>query len=213
MNTYADNFIKLAIDKKALLFGEFILKSKRPSPYFFNMGMLSDGDSFKLIGDAYAKTILDHQLEFDMLFGPAYKGLPLATTTSISLSQQGYNYPVCFNRKEAKAHGEGGNLIGAPLKGRVLILDDVITAGTAFRESKALVESQGATVSGLVIALDRMEKMADQLSAVEHLKQQYHIPVISLISLQSLIQYLSRTEPQQAKILQAHYQTYGAQNL
>jgi orotate phosphoribosyltransferase len=192
MQTYQEEFIQLAIEHNALTFGDFTLKSGRKSPYFFNTGLFYDAKAIKKLGEFYAQAILHAGIEFDVLFGPAYKGIPLVTTTGIALCNFGKNYPLTFNRKEKKDHGEGGNLIGAPLENqRVLILDDVITAGTAFYESKALIESQNATLAGVVIALDRQEKRDNNpLSALQEIQQKEKIPVISLITLEHLISYL-----------------------
>ncbi len=174
MKAYQQEFLSLAISKQVLRFGEFTLKSGRLSPYFFNAGLFDDGDSLNAVSQCYAQRILDSGLGFDMLFGPAYKGIPLATGAAIALSRQGRNVPVAFNRKEAKSHGEGGTLIGAQLKGRVLIIDDVITAGTAIRESIEIIRAQGAEVAGIVIALDREEVGKDSaLSA----SQEIHAPI------------------------------------
>lgn len=190
MHPYQQQFLALAIRKQVLRFGEFTLKSGRLSPYFFNAGLFDDGDSLNRISEAYAARIIDCGVHFDMLFGPAYKGLPLATGAAIALARQGRNVPVAFNRKEAKSHGEGGSLIGAPVKGRVLIIDDVITAGTAIRESIDIIRSQAAQVAGIVIALDRQEKGKDSaLSASQEIQQQFSVPVFSIVGLGDLLAY------------------------
>lgn len=192
LKTYQQAFIQLAIESNVLTFGEFTLKSGRQSPYFFNAGLFYQSEAIKKLGEFYAAAIIEAQLEFDVLFGPAYKGIPLATSAGIALSQHGKNYPITFNRKEKKDHGEGGNLIGAPLADqRVLILDDVITAGTAFYESKQLVESNQGSLAGVIVALDRQEKRdGSALSALQEIQQK--IPVISLITFDHLIHYLQQ---------------------
>ena len=158
MSDFRQEFIEFAISRDVLCFGEFKTKAGRLSPYFFNAGLFNDGDALRKLGQFYAKAILAAQLPFDMLFGPAYKGIPLVSTVSIALAELGYNYPFCFNRKETKDHGEGGNLVGAPLHGRVLIVDDVISAGTSVGEAIGYIRTSRATPGGVVIALDRMER-------------------------------------------------------
>ena len=168
MQQYQLTFIDLALRRDALRFGKFTLKSGRESPYFFNAGLFSDGEASHLLGRCYAAAIVHSALAFDMLFGPAYKGIPLATATAVALAaEHGRNVPYAFNRKEAKNHGEGGNIVGTPLKGRVLIVDDVITAGTAVRESLELIRAAGATPVGVALALDRQERGSGALSAVQ----------------------------------------------
>jgi len=188
---FSRDFIQLACDRGVLRFGEFITKAGRKSPYFFNAGLFNDGASFGRLCDFYARAIVASRLEFDMLFGPAYKGIPLVAGTAMKLAEMGHNVPFCFNRKEAKDHGEGGSLIGAPLAGRVLILDDVISAGTSVRESVAIIDQHGATTGGVVIALDRMERGQGELSAVQEVRRQYGVPVVSVANLSDLIGYLS----------------------
>lgn len=203
MKAYQQEFLSLAIGKQVLRFGEFTLKSGRLSPYFFNAGLFDDGDSLNAVSQCYAQRILDSGLGFDMLFGPAYKGIPLATGAAIALSRQGRNVPVAFNRKEAKSHGEGGSLIGAALKGRVLIIDDVITAGTAIRESIEIIRTQGAEVAGIVIALDRQEKGKDsELSASQEIRAQHGVPVVSVVGLDDLLAFSER-DPLLAQYRQA----------
>ncbi len=212
MKAYQQEFLSLAIGKQVLRFGEFTLKSGRLSPYFFNAGLFDDGDSLNAVSRCYAQRILDSALDFDMLFGPAYKGIPLATGTAIALSQQGRNVPVAFNRKEAKSHGEGGTLIGAALKGRVLIIDDVITAGTAIRESIELIRAQGAEVAGIVIALDREEVGKDStLSASQEIRDQYGVAVISVAGLNDLLAFSERDAglAQYRQALQNYRNQYG----
>jgi orotate phosphoribosyltransferase len=190
MSDFRQAFIEFAIDRNVLCFGEFKTKAGRMSPYFFNAGLFNDGESLRKLGQFYAKAIIAAALPFDMLFGPAYKGIPLVSAIAIALAEMGHNYPFCFNRKEAKDHGEGGELVGAPLAGRVLIVDDVISAGTSVRESVNLIHASGATPSGVVIALDRMERGSGQLSAVQEVKKTHDIPVTSIVDLNSLINYL-----------------------
>lgn len=189
MNT-AQQFIEFAVQQEVLRFGEFKTKAGRMSPYFFNAGLFNDGDSLRQLGQFYAKAIVAAQLPLDMLFGPAYKGIPLVSTIAIALAEMGHNYPFCFNRKEAKDHGEGGVLVGAPLKGRVLIVDDVISAGTSVRESVELIQVSGAMPGGVVIALDRMERGIGELSAVQEVQQMHGLSVTSIINLDDLVEYL-----------------------
>jgi len=190
MTDFRQEFIEFAIARKVLCFGEFKTKAGRLSPYFFNAGLFNDGEALQKLGQFYAKAIIAAGVEFDMLFGPAYKGIPLVAAIAIALAQQGRNVPFCFNRKEAKDHGEGGSLIGAPLQGKVLIVDDVISAGTSVRESVELIRQHGATPQGVAIAIDRMERGSGALSAVQEVSQSYAIPVISITNLDSLIGYL-----------------------
>jgi orotate phosphoribosyltransferase len=187
---FSQDFIAFACDKGVLRFGEFKTKAGRLSPYFFNAGLFDDGASLARLCDFYADTILAADIPHDMLFGPAYKGIPLAAGTAIALARRGRNLPFCFNRKEAKDHGEGGTLIGAPLAGRVLILDDVISAGTSIRESVEIIKAAGATPAGVVIALDRQEKGQGELSAVQEVERSYGLPVVAVASLADLIGYL-----------------------
>lgn len=212
MKAYQQEFLSLAISKQVLRFGEFTLKSGRLSPYFFNAGLFDDGDSLNVVSQCYAQRILDSGLAFDMLFGPAYKGIPLAAGAAIALSRQGRNVPVAFNRKEAKNHGEGGSLIGARLQGRVLIIDDVITAGTAIRESMEIIRAQGADVAGIVIALDRQEKGKDsELSASQEIRAQYGVPVVSVVGLDDLLAFSERDPAlaQYRQALQNYRNQYG----
>ena len=190
MTDFKQEFIEFSISRDILRFGEFKTKAGRLSPYFFNAGLFNDGDSLRKIGQFYAKAILTAQLPFDMLFGPAYKGIPLVSAISITLSEVGNNYPFCFNRKEAKDHGEGGNLIGSPLSGKVLIIDDVISACTSIREAVDFICAAGAKPCGVIIALDRMEQWYNGLSAIQEIKKMYDIPVISIINLDDLMTYL-----------------------
>jgi orotate phosphoribosyltransferase len=195
MHDYQREFLDTAIACQALRFGEFTLKSGRISPYFFNAGRFDNGHALDIIGRSYASTLAAAGLSFDMLFGPAYKGLPLATALSVALwRDMRRNVPVAFNRKEAKDHGEGGILIGAPLAGRVLIVDDVITAGTAIRESVQLIRGAGAEPCGVVIALDRQERGRDTLSAADEVRQSLGLPVVAVAGLDDLLAYLHRDE-------------------
>jgi orotate phosphoribosyltransferase len=192
MTDFRHQFIEFAIQKQVLRFGEFITKAGRKTPYFFNTGLFDDGDSLRKLGQFYAKAILESGLEFDILFGPAYKGIPLVASIAIALSEAGRNVPFSFNRKEAKDHGEGGVIVGASLRGRVLIVDDVISAGTSIRESVEIIRVNGATPCGVFIALDRQERGAGPLSAVQEVERNYDIPVRSIASLAILIEYLQK---------------------
>lgn len=190
MSDFRQEFIEFAIHRNVLCFGEFKTKAGRMSPYFFNAGLFNDGDSLRRLGQFYAKAILAAQLPFDMLFGPAYKGIPLVSAITIALAESGHNHSFCFNRKEAKDHGEGGSIVGAPLAGRVLIVDDVISAGVSVRESVELIRAAGATPCGVVIALDRMERGSGEMSAVQEVQHAYGIPVVSIVNLDSIMHYL-----------------------
>jgi orotate phosphoribosyltransferase len=190
---YQSEFIDLCVQLGVLKFGHFKLKSGRESPYFFNAGLFNSGASISAVGRAYAAAVAASPLKFDMLFGPAYKGIPLVTITAAALAEgHGRNLPFAFNRKEAKDHGEGGNIVGSPLKGRVLIVDDVITAGTAIRESIDIIAKAGATPAGVLLALDRQERAADsQFSAVQEVQNQHAIAVISVLTLGDLMEHIS----------------------
>ncbi|MBA2658161.1 MAG: orotate phosphoribosyltransferase [Nitrosospira sp.] len=190
MSDFREEFIEFAISRNVLCFGEFKTKAGRMSPYFFNAGLFNDGLSLRKLGQFYAKAILAAQLPFDMLFGPAYKGIPLVSAITIALAESGYNYPFCFNRKEVKDHGEGGNLVGAPLAGRVLIVDDVISAGISVRESVNHIRVSGAIPCGVIIALDRMERGHGELSATQEIQNTYKIQVSSIINLKDIANYL-----------------------
>jgi orotate phosphoribosyltransferase len=187
---YRQEFIRFTIDRNALRFGEFKTKAGRLSPYFFDAGLFFEGAALKRLAQFYAKAILASGLQFDMLFGPAYKGIPLAAAVAIALADAGRDTSYSFNRKEAKDHGEGGNVIGATLRGRVLIVDDVISAGTSVRESVNLIRGSNAIPCGVAIALDRMERGAGELSAVQEVERSYNIPVISIARLEDLVGYL-----------------------
>jgi len=188
MQPYQRDFLDLALARNALRFGEFTLKSGRVSPYFFNAGTFDSGAALAQIGAAYAQASIDSTVAFDMLFGPAYKGIALAAATAIALAaRHGRDVPVAFNRKEAKAHGEGGSVIGAPLAGRVLVVDDVITAGTAIRQSLELIHASGATAAGVLIAIDRQERGQTQRSAAQEVEAEFRIPVIAIARLDELL--------------------------
>ena len=188
---FRQDFIRFALAEKVLCFGEFQTKAGRLSPYFFNAGLFNHGSALRRLAEFYAKAILTSGVGHDMLFGPAYKGIPLVAAISIALDEWGKDLPYAFNRKEAKDHGEGGNVIGAPLTGSVLIVDDVISAGTSVRESVETIRQAGARPCGVAIALDRMEKGTGELSAVQEVRQTYGIPVISIASLDDLVAYLA----------------------
>ena len=188
--SFRKDFIAFALQRQVLRFGEFTTKAGRRSPYFFNAGLFNDGESLHRLGEFYAKAILDSGIEFDQLFGPAYKGIPLVTAAAVGLAGKGRNVPISFNRKEPKDHGEGGVIIGAPLSGRVLIVDDVISAGTSVRESVGLIHAAGAVACGVVISLDRMERGLGELSAVQEVRQSLALPVASIATLDDLMGYL-----------------------
>jgi len=193
MQPYKTKFIELALDVGALKFGEFELKSGRISPYFFNSGMFATGQAAATLGRCYAQAAVEAGVEFDTIFGPAYKGIPLAALTAAALADQhGRNIPYCFNRKEAKAHGEGGAIVGSSVSKKVLIVDDVITAGTAIREAIDIIGAAGGAVSGVLLALDRQEKGTGELSAVQEVQQAAGIPVFSIIELADLITHLQK---------------------
>ena len=217
MQQYQLTFIDLALRRAALRFGRFTLKSGRESPYFFNAGLFSDGEAAAVLGRCYAAAIVASGLAFDMLFGPAYKGIPLATATAIGLSlDRGLYVPYAYNRKEAKGHGEGGNIIGAPLRGRVLIVDDVITAGTAVRESIGLIRAAGAQAVGVALALDRQERGQGALSAVQELEESQGLRCVSIVTLEDVIEALSappvgcaRVSDVQVTALRAYRERFG----
>ena len=214
MSQFRQDFIRFAIEQEVLRFGAFQTKAGRLSPYFFNAGLFDDGDSLKHLTQFYAQAILTSKIPFDMLFGPAYKGIPLAAGTVIALAEQGRNVPFCFNRKEAKDHGEGGSTVGAELQGRVLIIDDVISAGTSVRESVELICAAGATPCGVVIALDRMERGQSELSAVQEVQRNYGIPVVAIATLDDLLGYLQdhAVMVQNLQAVQSYRDCYGVKN-
>ena len=218
MHQYQLTFIDLALSRDALRFGHFALKSGRESPYFFNASLFSDGEALATLGKCYAAAIVHSGIRFDMVFGPAYKGIALAVATVVALSaEHGRCVPYAFNRKEAKDHGEGGRIVGAPLQGRVLIVDDVITAGTAVRESLEIIRAAGAQPAGVALALDRQERGQGDSSAVQELEQQQGLQCVSIVTLADLIEALSRPLAGRARIsaeqltaLRAYQQRYGA---
>jgi orotate phosphoribosyltransferase len=212
MEKYQHDFIQLAIKHQALCFGEFTLKSGRVSPYFFNAGRFQTGSALAELGRYYAAAVIDAGIDFDLVFGPAYKGIPLAATTAIALADHYQrDLPYCYNRKEAKDHGEGGTLVGAPLQGKILIVDDVITAGTAVREVMSIIEAAGAKPAAVLIGLNRQEKGKGELSAIQEVEQNFGIPVVSIIKLEHVIAYLGTLPDQQemVKNIQAYRAAYG----
>jgi len=212
MQKYQQDFIKLALKHQALGFGSFTLKSGRTSPYFFNAGKFQTGAALAELGRHYAAAIAASGLDFDLIFGPAYKGIPLAATTAVALADQHQqDYPYCFNRKEAKNHGEGGSLVGAPLAGRVLIIDDVITAGTAVREVMSIIQDAGAKPAAVLIGLNRQERGQGESSAIEEVEKEYGIPVISIIKLEDIVRYLEAESNEQEKVaaIEAYRAEYG----
>ena len=212
MKAYQREFIEFALSKQVLRFGEFTLKSGRTSPYFFNAGLFNTGGDLARLGRFYASALVDANIDFDLLFGPAYKGIPIATTTAVALADHhNQDLPYCFNRKEAKTHGEGGSLVGSPLEGKIMLVDDVITAGTAIRESMEIIKAHGAELSGVLIALDRQEKGKGELSAIQEVERDFGTKVISIVTLTDLITYLEE-KPEMADSLATikQYQTdYG----
>jgi orotate phosphoribosyltransferase len=210
MHAYQRDFIRFAIERGVLRFGEFTLKSGRTSPYFFNAGLFNSGSALAQLGRFYAAAVVESGISFDVLFGPAYKGIPLATTTAVALAEHHQlDVPYCFNRKEAKAHGEGGSLVGSPLAGNILIIDDVITAGTAIREVMQIISSHGAKAAGVLIALNRQERGNGALSAIQEVERDFGIPVVSIVSLDQVLEYLS-DDPQLKQHLPA-VEAYRAQ--
>ncbi|ACE85957.1 orotate phosphoribosyltransferase [Cellvibrio japonicus] len=214
MEKYQSDFIQLAIKHQALCFGEFVLKSGRTSPYFFNAGRFQTGSALAELGRHYAAAITAAGVDFDVVFGPAYKGIPLAAATAIALADEfGRDLPYCYNRKEAKDHGEGGTLVGAPLKGRILIVDDVITAGTAVREVMGIIQQAGAQPAAVLIGLNRQEKGRGELSAIQEVEQNFGVPVISIINLNHIIHYLEHQPGQAALVdrIKSYRATYGVE--
>ncbi|WP_019029671.1 orotate phosphoribosyltransferase [Colwellia piezophila] len=191
MKDYQREFIEFAIEKQVLRFGEFTLKSGRVSPYFFNAGMFKTGGDLARLGRFYAASLMDAKIDFDLIFGPAYKGIPIATTTTVALyDHHNLDVPYCFNRKEAKTHGEGGSLVGADLEGKIMLVDDVITAGTAIRESMEIIKAHGAQLSGVLIALDRQEKGQGELSAIQEVERDFGTQVASIVTLGDVVTFL-----------------------
>ena len=216
MQDFQREFIEFSLERQVLRFGDFTLKSGRRSPYFFNTGLFNSGASLARLGGYYARTLLESWAAFDMLFGPAYKGIPLASATAVALAERfGRDVPYCFNRKETKDHGEGGITLGAPLAGRVLIIDDVISAGTSVNESVALIRAAGAEPVGVVIALDRQERGQGQLSAIQEVEQRHGLRVYSIIQLDHLVEYLAnRTDSTDLlERVSAYRAAFGAQKL
>ena len=212
MQAYQRDFIRFAIERGVLRFGQFTLKSGRISPYFFNAGLFDSGLALAQVGRFYAAAVVDSGIDFDVLFGPAYKGIPLAATTAVALAEHHQrDMPWCFNRKEAKDHGEGGTLVGAPLAGRVLIIDDVITAGTAIREVMQIIQAQGAQAAGVLIALNRQERGKGELSAIQEVERDYGMPVVSIVSLEQVLEYLAEDAElkQYLPAVQAYRAEYG----
>jgi orotate phosphoribosyltransferase len=193
MRDFRQDFIRFALDKQVLRFGEFITKAGRKSPYFFNAGLFNDGESTLRLSRFYAEAIMAAPIQFDMIFGPAYKGIILAAASAMALAEKGRNLPYAYNRKEAKDHGEGGVLVGAPLAGRVLIIDDVISAGTSVRESVELIRQAGAEPAAVAIALDRMERGQGELSAVQEVARQYGLPVVAIATLADVLGFLEHS--------------------
>ena len=212
MTNTAQDFIRFCLDYQVLKFGEFTLKSGRISPYFFNAGLLNDGVAFARLGELYAKLITEQKIEFDVLFGPAYKGIPLAVSVSVALAEKYHiNKGVAFNRKEAKDHGEGGNLVGSDIKNKkVLLIDDVITAGTAVREANDILNTQNATLAGIVVSLDRQERGQGDLSAIQEIEQDWKVPVHALARLKDIIVYLEKNNAQaELSAVRTYQQEYG----
>ncbi len=212
MQAYKHDFLEFAIETGVLRFGEFILKSGRTSPYFFNSGLFNTGTSLARLGRYYAEAIVASAIEFDMIFGPAYKGIPLAASTTIALADHhNRNVPYAFNRKEAKDHGEGGSIVGSPLQGKVLVIDDVITAGTAIRESVAILNAADATLAGVVISLDRQEKGTGDVSAIQEVEKQFSIDVAHIVSLSDLVEFLGDESGQEdvLALIRSYRDRYG----
>ena len=213
MKDYQREFLEFALERQVLRFGEFTLKSGRKSPYFFNAGLFNSGAALAALGRFYAQAVVDSGIRFDMLFGPAYKGIPLATVTAAALAERhGRDLPFCFNRKEAKDHGEGGALVGAPLRGDVLIVDDVITAGTAVREAVSIIRAAGARPVGLVIALDRQERGQGTLSAVREVEEEHGLKVAAIVRLAELTAWLESRGDMDASLaaVKEYRRLYGA---
>ena len=212
MQDYQQEFLEFAIDVGVLRFGEFTLKSGRVSPYFFNSGLFNTGASLARLGRFYAQTIMDSGIEFDTIYGPAYKGIPLAASLAIAMADNhGRDLPYCFNRKEVKDHGEGGLIVGAELKGRVLIIDDVISAGTSVRESVEIIKAAGAQPAGVVIALDRQERGKGETSAIQEVERDYALAVASIVGLEDLVEYLAEQSGQEQALtaIRAYREEYG----
>ncbi|MFV8430380.1 orotate phosphoribosyltransferase [Vibrio owensii] len=212
MKAYQREFIEFALEKEVLKFGEFTLKSGRKSPYFFNAGLFNTGRDLARLGRFYAAALADSGIEFDVLFGPAYKGIPIATTTAVALADHhDIDTPYCFNRKEAKDHGEGGNLVGSVLEGRIMLVDDVITAGTAIRESMEIIQANGADLAGVLVAIDRQEKGKGELSAIQEVERDFGCAIISIVSLTDLVTFLEEkgTDKEHLEAVKAYRAEYG----
>ena len=212
MKAYQREFIEFALEKEVLKFGEFTLKSGRKSPYFFNAGLFNTGRDLARLGRFYAAALVDSGIEFDVLFGPAYKGIPIATTTAVALADHhDVDTPYCFNRKEAKDHGEGGNLVGSALEGRIMLVDDVITAGTAIRESMEIIQANGADLAGVLVAIDRQEKGKGELSAIQEVERDFGCAIISIVSLTDLVTFLEEkgTDKEHLEAVKAYRAEYG----
>ncbi|PSW04933.1 orotate phosphoribosyltransferase [Photobacterium lipolyticum] len=212
MKAYQRQFIEFALEKGVLKFGEFTLKSGRQSPYFFNAGLFNTGRDLARLGRFYAEALVDAGIDYDVLFGPAYKGIPIATTTAVALADHhDVDTPYCFNRKEAKNHGEGGNLVGSALEGRIMLVDDVITAGTAIRESMEIIKANGADLAGVLVAIDRQEKGKGELSAIQEVERDFGCAVISIVSLDDVVTYLAEQDGMDAHLaaVKAYRAEYG----
>ena len=205
------SFIDLAIKKKVLQFGEFTTKAGRKSPYFFNLGNFNDGESLRELGKYYAQIIVNSNIEFDMIFGPAYKDIPLVSSIAIALMEHNINIPYSFNRKEIKDHGEGGIIIGAPVRGRVLIIDDVISAGTSINEAVSIIDGNDGSACGIIVAIDRQEKGAGDISATQDVSNKFNIPTLSIITLDNIIEYLAsqNTFKNELKFIKEYRKEYG----
>lgn len=213
MQSYKRDFLDFAISAEVLRFGEFTLKSGRVSPYFFNAGLFNTGNHLARLGKYYAQAIVESGIEFDLLYGPAYKGIPLAAVTAVYLSEEhNLDTPFAFNRKEAKDHGEGGVIVGAPLEGRILVIDDVISAGTSVRESVDIIQAGGAAFAGVVISLDRQERGQGELSAIQEVESQYGVKVASIVTLTDLVTYLKENSRMDEALerVQQYREQYGA---
>ena len=212
MEQYKRDFIEFALNRNVLKFGEFTLKSGRKSPYFFNAGLFNTGADLARLGEFYAAAIASNAVLFDVVFGPAYKGIPIGTTVSVALfNRYGVDKPVCFNRKETKDHGEGGNLIGSPLQGKILLVDDVITAGTAIRESMELIDANNAELAAVLIALNRKERGKGELSAIQEVERDYQCRVLSIIDLDDLMQFIEQDPRYTAHLpaMRAYHAEFG----
>ena len=212
MKAYQREFIEFALERQVLRFGEFTLKSGRTSPYFFNAGLFNTGRDLARLGRFYAAALVDSGIEYDLLFGPAYKGIPIATTTAVALcDHHDLDMPYCFNRKEKKDHGEGGSLVGSELQGRVMLVDDVITAGTAIRESMEIIAAHNAKLAGVLIALDRQEKGKGELSAIQEVERDFGCDIVSIIKLEDLINYLTEKSGMETELasVSAYRDQYG----